>query len=73
MVLGTGKERPLPLGCEAGRNPEARFESASLHQVLVVQRGWILHWLDDIAANLKPTEDSLRAALASIDAELTRN
>lgn len=35
MVLGTGKERPLPAGCEAGSYPEARFESASLHQVQV--------------------------------------
>ncbi|MER8602825.1 DUF2312 domain-containing protein [Mesorhizobium sp. M1233] len=31
MVLGTGKERPLSVGCEADSDPEARFESASLH------------------------------------------
>ena len=32
MVLGTGKERPLSVGCEADGDPEARFETVSLHQ-----------------------------------------
>lgn len=34
MVLGTGKERPLSAGCEAGGYPEARFETASLHHLI---------------------------------------
>lgn len=32
MVLGTGKERPLSIGLHTDGDPEARFESASLHQ-----------------------------------------
>lgn len=32
MVLGTGRERPLSIGLHTDGNPEARFESASLHQ-----------------------------------------
>jgi hypothetical protein len=31
MVLGTGKERPLSVGLHTDCDPEARFESASLH------------------------------------------
>lgn len=31
MVLGTGKERPLSIGLHTDGDPEARFESASLH------------------------------------------
>lgn len=41
-----------------------------LREVLIQQRCWILHWLDDIAGNLKPTENSLRAALAVVEQEL---
>lgn len=32
MVLGTGKERPLSIGLHTDGDPEARFDSASLHQ-----------------------------------------
>lgn len=32
MVLGTGRERPLSIGLHTDGDPEARFESASLHQ-----------------------------------------
>lgn len=32
MVLGTGRERPLSIGLHTDGYPEARFESASLHQ-----------------------------------------
>lgn len=32
MVLGTGKERPLSVGLHTDGYPEARFETASLHQ-----------------------------------------
>ena len=32
MVLGTGKERPLSIGLHTDGDPEARFETASLHQ-----------------------------------------
>jgi hypothetical protein len=34
------------------------------------QKAWVQHWMDDRAANLKPTEDSLNIALAQIDAAL---
>lgn len=32
MVLGTGRERPLSIGLHTDGDPEARFETASLHQ-----------------------------------------
>lgn len=76
MVLGTGKERPLSAGCEAGGYPEARFETASLHQItrlriaLIEVRGWVRHWQDDVACKLAPTKTSLAAAEAIVDAAL---
>lgn len=39
----------------------------ALHQ----QRAWVMHWIDDVAAGLKPTPESLSRALASIDAAIS--
>ena len=36
MVLGTGRERPLSIGLHTDGDPEARFESVSLHQVSIL-------------------------------------
>jgi hypothetical protein len=40
MVLGTGRERPLCVGGDAGGYPEARFETASLHQSHGIWPNW---------------------------------
>jgi hypothetical protein len=40
MVLGTGKERPLSVGLHTDSDPEARFESASLHQSNAIWPNW---------------------------------
>jgi len=38
-----------------------------MRTALVAQRAHIQHWLDDVAADLKPTKASLREALASVE------
>lgn len=38
----------------------------ALHQ----QRAWVEHWIDDVAAGLKPTPESLSRSLAGIDAAI---
>ena len=43
---------------------------ALLEEALRRQRAWILHWMDDAAAGLKPTDESLTMALAGVDAVL---
>jgi len=39
-------------------------------EALRQQRAWVEHWMGDIAAGLKPTHESLAAALSNIDAAL---
>lgn len=38
--------------------------------VLLRQKIWVQHWMDDVAAGLKPTPESLTKALADLDAAL---
>jgi hypothetical protein len=45
---------------------------ASLEEALTQQRAWILHWMDDAAAGLKPTDESLAKALADIESVLSK-
>lgn len=72
MVPVPGKERPM-LRPEAA-STEARFESASLHQIrahLADLKGWIEHWQADRLCNLVPTESSLIIAKSHADSALT--
>lgn len=38
-----------------------------LRDALVMQLAWVQHWQQDAAHGLKPTENSLRKALATIN------
>lgn len=37
-----------------------------MRDVLIQQRAFVQHWLDDLAAGLTPTRESLEAALAAL-------
>lgn len=43
-----------------------------VRDALLQQRAWVLHWIDDVAGNLKPTESSLLTALGQINVALSR-
>ncbi|TPJ70489.1 MULTISPECIES: hypothetical protein [unclassified Mesorhizobium] len=71
MVPVTGKERPM-LWPEAA-STEARFETASLHQIrehVLSLKVWVEHWQADRLCNLVPTESSLILAKAQADRAL---
>ena len=36
------------------------------------QRAWLNHWLADLEAGIKPTEGSIREALASVEAAISQ-
>jgi hypothetical protein len=44
-----------------------------MRDVLIQQRAWVQHWLDDLAAGFTPTRESLEAALAALETHLTQD
>lgn len=45
-------------------------QSEHLRTTLLSQRGFIRHWMEDVACGLKPTTASLNAALKDVDAAI---
>ena len=48
-------------------------DAPAMLEALRQQRAWVQHWSEDAAAGLKPTSESLAAALSSIDAALSNS
>jgi hypothetical protein len=57
---------------EQKANAELFGAAPLLLDTLRQQKAWVNHWLDDHAHGLKPTEDSLRDALAEIEAAMLK-
>ena len=57
---------------EQKANADLFAAAPDMLNALRMQKAWVNHWLTDVAHNLKPTEGSLREALADIEAAMIK-
>lgn len=74
-IKGFGKGLNLPVVCVVkGADADARLIAVApdLLEAAVSMKAWVQHWQDDAKCNLRPTDESMAAALREINAVIAK-